>query len=41
MSKTTRKDKEQEYGICENNDPLEEKFAIFRDALSHMGEATI
>ena len=39
-SKTTRKAKEQGYGICENNDPSEQIFAIFRDDLSHMGEAT-
>ena len=31
MSKTAHKEKEQGYGIC----------AIFRDALSHMGEATV
>ena len=37
MSKTTPKEKEQGYGICANNDPSEINFAIFRDALSHMG----
>ena len=28
-------------GIHANKDPLEKKFAIFRDDLSHMGEATV
>ena len=41
MSKTTHKEKEQGYGICSNNDPSEQKIAIFRDDLSHMGEATV
>ena len=41
MSKTMRKEKEQGYGICANNDPSEKSFTIFRDALSNMGEATV
>ena len=41
MSKTTRKEKEQKYGICANNDPPEQSFAIFQDDLSHMEEATV
>ena len=41
MSKTTPKEKEQGYGICANNDPSEINFAIFRDALSHMGNAYV
>ena len=41
MSKTTPKQKEQGYGIRANNDPSERKFAIFRDALSHMGNASV
>ena len=41
MTNTTRKEKKQGYGICKNNDPLEQNFAIFRDDLSHMGEATV
>ena len=41
MSKTTRKDKEQGYDISANNDPLEQKHTILRDALSHMEEATV
>ena len=41
MSKTTRKYKEQGYSICANNDLSEQKIAIFRDALSHMGEDTV
>ena len=36
MYKTTYKEKEQGYGICANNNPSEQKFAICRDALSHM-----
>ena len=36
-----RKEKEQGYGICANNDPSEPKKSIFRDALSHMGDATV
>ena len=32
MSKTTCKEKEQGYGIRENNDLSEQKFAIFRNA---------
>ena len=39
--KKTRKDKEQRYGIRANKDPSEIYFAIFRDALSHMGEDTV
>ena len=41
MSKTTPKEKEQGYGIRANNDPSERNFAIFRDALSHMGNASV
>ena len=41
MSKTTPKEKEQGYGIRSNNDPSERNFAIFRDALSHMGNASV
>ena len=33
MSKTTRNKKEAGYGICANNDPSKQNFAIFRDAL--------
>ena len=40
MSKTTRKEKEQGYSIRENIYQLE-KNAIFRDALSHMGETMV
>ena len=41
MYKTMCKEKEQGYGIHANNDPLKQKLAIFRDALSHIGEATV
>ena len=41
MSKTTPKEKEQGYGIRAKNDPSEQKFAIFRYALSHMGNASV
>ena len=41
MSKTTPKDKEQGYGIRANNNPSKRNFAIFRDALSHMGNAYV
>ena len=41
MPKTTRKEKEQGYGFRENNDSSEQKFAIFQDALSLMGEAMV
>ena len=41
MPKKTSKLKEQGYGICSNNDQSEKFFAILRDALSHMGEATV
>ena len=41
MSKTTPKEKEQGYGIRANNDPSERKFSIFRDDLSHMGNASV
>ena len=41
MSKITPKEKEQGYGICANNDPSEQNFAIFIDALSHMGNASV
>ena len=41
MKQTTRKEKEEGYGIRANNDPSERNFAIFRDALSHMGNASI
>ena len=41
MSKTTPKEKEEGYGIRANNDPSERIFAIFRDALSHMGNASV
>ena len=40
-SKTTPKEKEQGYGIRANNDPSERNFAIFRYALSHMGNASV
>ena len=41
MSKTTRKEKEQGYGICANNDISGGEIAIFGGALSHMVEATV
>ena len=41
MSKTSRKEKEDGYGIVPNNDASERNFAIFRDALQHMGNASI
>ena len=41
MSKTTPKEKEQGYSIRANNDPSERNFTIFRDALSHMGNASV
>ena len=41
MSKITQKEKEQGYDICANKNPLEQKFTILRDALSHMVEATV
>ena len=41
MSKTTRQEKEQGYGIRANNDPSEQGFAVFRDALGHMGNASV
>ena len=41
MSKTTPKDKEQGYGILAKNDTSEHKFALFRDTLSHMGNASV
>ena len=41
ISKTTPKEKEQGYGIRANNDPSERNFAIFRYALSHMGNASV
>ena len=41
MSKTTPKEKEQGYSIRANNDPSKQKFAIFRDTLSHMGNASV
>ena len=41
MSKTTPKEKEQGYGIHANNDPSERNVAIFKDALSHMGNASV
>ena len=41
MSKTKSKEKKQGYGIRANNDPSERNFAIFRDALSHMGNASV
>ena len=41
MSKTTPKEKEQGYGIRANNDPSKRNFAIFRDSLSHMGNASV
>ena len=41
MSKTTPKEKEEGYGIHANNDPSERKFAIFRYALFHMGNASL
>ena len=41
MSITTPKEKEQGYGIRANNNPSERIFAIFRYALSHMGNASV
>ena len=41
MSKTTPKETEQGYGICASNDPYKQKFAIFRDTLSHMGNSYV
>ena len=41
MSKTTPKEKEQGYGIRAKNDQSERKFSIFRDALSHMDNASV
>ena len=41
ISRTTYKEKEQGYGIYSNKDPSEIVFEIFRDALSHMGEAKV
>ena len=41
MSKTSRKEKEDGYGIVPNNDASERNFAIFRDALQHMGNTSI
>ena len=41
MPKTTCKEKEQGYGIRANNNPSEQNVAIFRDALSHMRDATM
>ena len=41
MSKTTPKEKEQGYGIRANNDPSKRNLAIFRYALSHMGNASV
>ena len=41
MSKTTPKEKEQGYGIRVSNNPSERNFAIFRDALSHMGNTSV
>ena len=41
MSKTTPKEKKQGYGIRANNDPSERKISIFRDDLSHMGNASV
>ena len=41
MSKTTPKEREQGYGIRANNDPSQRNFSIFRDALSHMGNASV
>ena len=41
MSKTTPKEREQGYGIRANNDPSEQNLEIFRDALSHMVNASV
>ena len=41
MSKNTPKEKEQGYGIRAKNDQSERTFSIFRDALSHMGNASM
>ena len=41
MPKTTPKEKEQGYGIRAKNNPFERKFSIFRDDLSHMGNASV
>ena len=41
MSKTTPKEKEQGYGIRTNNNPYEGNFAISRDVLSQMGNASV
>ena len=35
------KQKEQGYGIRANKNPSKRNFAIFRDALSHMGNASV
>ena len=39
--KATPNEKEQGYSIRANNDPSERNFAIFRYALSHMGNASV
>ena len=41
MSKTTPKEKEQGCGIRANKDPSERNVEIFREALSHMGYASV
>ena len=41
MPKTTPKEKEQGYDIRANNDPSKRKFSLFRDALSHMSNASV
>ena len=41
MKQTSRKEKKEGYGILPNNDPSEREFAIHRDAMSHMGNASI
>ena len=41
MSKTTPTEKEQGYGIRVNNDPSKRNVAIFRYALSQMGNASV
>ena len=41
MPKTTRKEKEQGYGIRSNHNLSEQNFALFSDALSLMGNALV
>ena len=41
ISKTTPKENAQGYGICANNFPWKQYFAIFWDTLSRMGNAMV